>query len=522
MRAFCNSLSRKKPESAFDTHLTSLKPSLSFLSIVLYGVAGVVGAGIFSSPGEIIGQYTGPSVAISFLLAAMACAISGVCYADFAAKYPAAGGSYAYVYTSLGEFAAFIAGIGNTFEYAFAGAAVARGWSGYLRNAIPALKYFSFEQSKNDDKRVARYIEPDLFAPILCILVVSVCLLGVKQSSRLSAILTVINVSAIFFIVGVGSFYVSAENYTPFFPTEASGIFRGATSAFFAFIAWDSVCVLSEEVKEPRKTIPRAIFVVIGLVALLYASLVTVLAGMKPASEIGSYTPFSDAFPIGHFARPFLSVVIILCATNSTYASAQGQPRVWLGMARDGLLPKKFQEVNAAGTPVFSLLCTGALMTATSAVFNFSTLGEATTAVVLIVQALVSFGCLVSRLRDRKLSPTRRNAAYVLTGLGSLAVTLAAGFFERSGDKELVVNTSAMFWTVCVVLFSVSAAFGLLAVLATGTPSSIVPVCATLVNLFFVGMVGFVSLLQMLVILAVFSLIYFAYGMRHSKLGRSV
>ena len=509
------SISRKKPEPVIerstkespDSDLANTKPVISMAYIVLYGIAGVVGAGIFTSPGKIIKDLAGPATLISYVLAGLACALSGVCYADFAARYPAAGGSYVYVYTSLGEYAAFIAGVGNTFEYAFAGSAVARSWSNYLVSLAPFLKGAKFSSAKDS------VFAPDLFAPIVCILTSSVCLLGVKQSSKFSAALTTINIGVILFVIAVGAFYIDTSNYTPFFPSSPSGVFRGATSAFFSYIAWDSVCVLSEEVKEPRKTIPRAIFAVLAIVGALYCAFIFVLVGMKSAEEIDVDAPFANAFPDGHYAKLIVSILVLLCATNTTYASAQGQPRVWLGMARDGLLPKKFEITNErTGAPTFSIIVSGGLMALVAALFNFETIESATTGAVLLVQALVSVGCLLTRVKGRVRSQKGFKASILALALTTLCG--AACFQQTASDSSKTVSIS-----MCVLL-GVSVISSLSTIICAGgnVKQTLVPTLAILANFFFVGVQGFMALIQMIGILAGFSLVYIFYGRRHSKL----
>jgi len=515
-------LTRKKPAEGVNNEAKdatrgdgALKPVLSFMYVVLYGIAGMLGAGIFESPGEIINKLTGPAVIFSFLIAAIACALTGVCYADFAAKYPAAGGSYAYVYSALGEYFAFIAGIGNTFEYAIAGAAVARSWSSYLQALSKPLKDFEagfvryvlgYEPGKND------ILIPDIYAPIISVLMVGVCLLGVKQSSRLSSLLTVVNVSSIFFVIAVGAFYIDPVNYTKFPESVVSGVFQGSIKSIFSFIGWDTVCVLSEEVKEPRKTIPRAIFTVLAVTSVVYGVLLVVMSGMKPYFEIDEKAGFSNVFPEGHFARTMISVLVLMCATNTTYASVQGQPRIWLSMARDGLLPARFSQVNKSNTPAFAIVCTGILITAVSFLFNFSLISDVTTLAVLFVQGLVCLGCLIGRVPPQVYASKKTIIKTSLTLL-IFFVALGAAFYSTESDSfpRLFVILSSVLLGLCVLAAT-------LVVYVSETTATVVPVIALLANFFMVGGLGFLKLGVLLAIMAGLSVGYFAYGVRYSKL----
>lgn len=503
---------RKKPVDEVTCDKTSevkaaLKPSLSFKYVVLYGIAGVVGAGIFESPAKIIREQTGPAVVLSFIIAAIACAFTGICYADFAARYPSAGGSYAYIYSSLGEYCAFIAGVGNTFEYAFSGAAVARSWSGYLQAIFPSLVI-------SNTSTKGAIISPDLYAPLISFAMAAICLLGVKQSTKLSAILTITNISAIIFIICVGASYIDTANYQPFFPFPASGILRGSTDAVFSFIGWDAVCVLSEDVKEPKKTIPRAIFTVLGLASVLYCCLLAVLTGMKPYTEIAPVASLMSVFPQGHYAQYVISVLVLLCSTNTTYASTQGNPMIWYSMARDGLLPAKFTAVDKNNTPYFSIICTGILMVGISGLFNFDFIAGATTSAVLLVQGLVCLGCLLSRIDAQEYAANKDKIKMSLC-VNIIATIACAGFY---GEANSDPATASAFITVQWFLMTIAAVTGLLVVSWSKTYGVLIPLIALMANFFLVGVSGFWSLAQLIIILSSFSLFYLSYGLTHSKL----
>lgn len=509
---FIDAMLRKKPvddNSSSVEDKPALKPTLSFKYVVLYGIAGVVGAGIFESPAKIIREQTGPAVVLSFMIAAIACAFTGICYADFAAKHPSAGGSYAYIYSSLGEYCAFLAGVGNTFEYAFSGAAVARSWSGYLQALFPSLAIAQISMK-------GAIISPDIYAPMISLAMAAICLLGVKQSTKLSAILTVTNISAIIFIICVGASYIDTSNYTPFFPFPASGIFRGSTDAIFSFIGWDAVCVLSEDVKEPKKTIPRAIFTVLGLASVLYCCLLAVLTGMKPFTEIAPVASLISVFPQGHYAQYVISVLVLLCSTNTTYATTQGNPMIWYSMARDGLLPAKFRAVDKNNTPYFSVIGTGILMVCISGLFNFDFIAGATTSAVLLVQGLVCLGCLLGRVDSQDYAANKGSIKTCLA-INVFAIVACAGFYGETNDT-LDAATVLAFVYVQWFLVAVAAVTGLLVVCWSKTYGSLIPLIALMTNFFLVGISGFWALAQLAIILASFSLLYFSYGLTHSKL----
>ena len=510
------SLIRRKEPSEKKEGPGALSAKLSFIPVVLYCVGGVIGAGIFGTPGEIMRSHTGPAVVFSYIVAGLACGITASCYADFASRFPSAGGSYAYVYASLGEFCAWIAAIGNTFEYALSGAAVARLWSKSLIELVPFLAKLTFDFGKD------AVFAPDLFAPLICFLMMCVCLLGVQTSTKFSAGLTVLNVSIIAFILIYGGVKkVEAKNYDGIFAVSLANIFRGASTAVFSFIGWDSGCVLSEEVQNPTKTIPKVLYTALSILTVIFSAMVFVLSGMVTKDSVSRETAFMTAFNGDTFARTLIGVVILLCCTNGTYACTQAQPRVWLSVARDGLLPKKFYFLSEdTATPKFSIIITGLLMITVSCLFDFKLVEAATTASFLLVQALVCLGCLVMRGEqmgghgNKKVAISRWLA--ILAGICSL---IGAAFFVVTGDNsdEQWKNTCS---TAMLPFFILAA----LAAFVSGIVSPakkrdvIIPLIALLVNFFLVGIAGFLQLGILVGIVAAFSIIYFTYGIRHSTL----
>jgi basic amino acid/polyamine antiporter, APA family len=526
MSKLISALTRVKEDYASEkeggSNLT--KPPMSFIKLTLYGIGGVVGAGVFTSPGSILNSTDcGSGIILSFLVAGLVCAITGICYADYAARMPSAGGSYSYVYSTLGEFCAWLAAIGNTFEYAFAAAAVARSFSRY------AISFWQILAGSKDilpkdvaDNSKPKWFEIDYIAPVLTIATTLLCLLGLRNSSRIAAVLTVANVGSILLIIFFGLFTgFKGSNFTNGFKqTGFSKIMNGASLATFCFIAWDSACVFSEDVRNPKKVIPRAIFTTVGVVGSLFMLMIAVLCGMLDVTNVSNKTalkesPFLLAFAEYKAVQYCILVVILLCSINVVFACTQGQPKIWLGIARDGLLPKRFAFVDEESTPKFSIIITGILTTITCAFINFDVIADATAIAVLLVQGLVSTGCFIER--NKRVNGKTESVTKAMVCICIVTSTLAAAFLQladKSADHEVSYKIAAYSF------LGISGLAGIGAV-ATTTPQGIMPALAMFLNFFLVGYTGFVVMGQLAAIIAVFSALYFGYGMQNSVLAKN-
>jgi APA family basic amino acid/polyamine antiporter len=209
-------------------------------------------------------------------------------------------------------------------------------------------------------------------------------------------------------------------------------------------------------------------------------------------------------FPEGHFAQYVISVLVLLCSTNSTYATTQGNPMIWYSMARDGLLPARFSAVDKNNTPQFSIICTGALMTCISGLFDFNVIAGATTSAVLLVQGLVCVGCLLDKLNSQN---EYRVRIKVCLTMNIFATVACAGFYGENSNT-----------TVQWFLAAIAAVSALFVISWSKTYSGLVPLISATINFFLVGVSGFWALAQLCIIFAAFSVLYFSYGVSHSKL----
>lgn len=344
----------------------TLKRHLGATSLVLFGVGVLIGAGIFSLTGMAAGQYAGPGIILSFVISAVACALAGLCYAEFASMVPVAGSAYTYAYTTLGEFFAWIIGWDLVLEYAAGAATVATSWSAYLMKfcqqvGIPlapqwAASPFSVMPLADGTQVHGIFNVPAAFIVALMSLVL---IKGIRESAMLNGVLVALKVFVIVSFIGLGWSYINPANHQPFIPPNTgefghfgwSGVFRGAAVIFFAYIGFDAVSTAAQEAKNPRRDMPIGILGSLVVCTLLYCTFAYVLTGLanyKEFSGLSGLAPVSVA--IAHTPYKFFTLLVevaILAGFSSVIMILLlGQSRVFFSMSKDGLLPSVFSEVH--------------------------------------------------------------------------------------------------------------------------------------------------------------------------------
>ncbi|OBH01075.1 MULTISPECIES: amino acid permease [unclassified Mycobacterium] len=399
---------------------TRLRRELTWWDLVVFGVAVVIGAGIFTVTASTTGDITGPAIWISFVIAAITCALAALCYAEFASTLPVAGSAYTFSYATFGEFLAWIIGWNLLLELAIGAAVVSKGWSSYLGNV------FGFAGGTAQIGSV----QLDWGALLIVAAVATLIALGTKLSSRFSAVITGIKVSVVVLVVIVGAFYIKGSNYSPFIPRpesgrEASGInqsvlslltgaqgshyglygvLAGASIVFFAFIGFDIVATMAEETKRPQRDVPRGILVSLAIVTLLYVAVAVVLSGMVSYTQLKTLPGHKPANLATAFAANgigWASKIIAIGAlaglTTVVMVLMLGQCRVLFAMARDGLLPRPLAKTGSRGTPVRITVLVALVVAATASVFPIAKLEEMVNVGTLFAFVLVSAGVMVLR-----------------------------------------------------------------------------------------------------------------------------
>lgn len=408
-----------------DEPSTRLRKELTWWDLTVFGVSVVVGAGIFTVTATTFGNITGPALSVSFIMAAITCALAALCYAEFASTLPVAGSAYTFSYATFGEFVAWIIGWDLILEFAVGAAVVAKGWSSYLGTVFGfgggtvSLGGFEFD-----------------WGALLIIGVVTALLaVGTKVSSHFSAIITAIKVSVVLLVVVVGAFYIEPENFSPFIPpTETGkgaagtgidqsvfslltggggshygwyGVLAGASIVFFAFIGFDVVATTAEETKNPQRDVPRGILASLAIVTVLYVAVSIVLSGMVSYTELadngpnnpGGHANLATAFSLNgvNWAAKIISIGALAGLTTVVMVLVLGLSRVMFAMARDGLLPRGLAMTNERDAPVRITTVVGLLIAIAATAFPMSKLEEMVNVGTLFAFVLVSAGVIILR-----------------------------------------------------------------------------------------------------------------------------
>jgi len=394
----------------------TLKRTLGRLNLITLGIGAIIGAGIFVLTCEVAANYSGPAIVISFLIAALACACAGLCYAELASMIPIAGSAYTYTYATIGEFFAWIIGWDLIIEYLFAASTVSVGWSGYV---VSLLKNFNITLSPAltsapvaYDGDLHQFILTDGLMNLPAMLIVgaitALLILGVHESAKFNNVIVAIKTTVIvvFIIAGIG--YMNTDNWFPFIPENTgefghygwSGIFRGAAVIFFAYIGFDAVSTAAQEAKNPQKDLPWGILGSLIVCTFLYILVALVLTGLVPFPNLGVPDPI--ALGVDAIGWKWLSWLIkagaIAGLTSVILVMLLGQPRIFFTMSKDGLLPPAFGKVHHKyGTPYISTIITGLFAMLLAGLFPIGVLSKLVSLGTLLAFAMVCLAILVLR-----------------------------------------------------------------------------------------------------------------------------
>ena len=432
-------LFRKKIFGEKKDSSSGLIRALGLWDIVFFGLAAIIGAGSFSSLGEAIFR-GGPGVITLYIICGIACGFTAMSYAEFATRIPTAGSAYTYAYASFGEIIAWIIGWALIMEYSFGNIYVAFSWSDYFTSFIERIGFdipdyltTSYTEAKkaflagseNKELITAWKTAPivagikfivDIPALIINALITWLVYIGIKESRNFNNILVIMKLAVIMLIIAVGVFYINSDNWVPtnnegvktFMPNGFAGVMAAVSGVFFAYIGFDALSVLSEETKEPEKTLPKGMILSLVLSTAIYMVLTLVLTGIVDYRKFeGIGDPLSFIFAPQNGNIPWMefvvSVTAIIAITTVLLVFQMGQPRIWMSMSRDGLLPKKFSEVHPKyKTPSFATIITGVAVglpiffTDKSFILDFTSIGT------IFAFVLVNGGILLMPAREKK------------------------------------------------------------------------------------------------------------------------
>ncbi len=416
-------LFRRKPldillAEASDTE-KGLKKTLTARSLVALGIGAIIGAGLFSITGLAAANHAGPSITISFIIAAVGCAFAGLCYAEFSSMIPIAGSAYTYSFATMGEFIAWIIGWDLVLEYAVGAATVSISWSRYL---VKFLDYYNIHLNHSFISAPSEGGIMNVPAVFIVMLMSLLLMRGTKESAFVNGIIVILKVAIVLIFIALGWQYVNPDNLTPYIPENTgtfgefgfSGIIRSAAIVFFAYIGFDAVSTAAQEAKNPGKDMPIGILVSLAICTVLYILFAHVMTGVANYQLFGGQDGIAPvAIAIDNMGSvgadgtvtpdfPWLNKAIIL-AILAGYASVimvmlMGQSRVFFSMSRDGLVPKVFSEVHSKyRTPARNNFMFMLLVSVFAAFIPANVVGEMTSIGTLFAFILVCIGVIVMR-----------------------------------------------------------------------------------------------------------------------------
>jgi APA family basic amino acid/polyamine antiporter len=451
------SLFRRKDIAGLQSEVAtdhSLKRALGPVNLVFLGIGAIIGAGIFVLTGQAAAAYAGPAIVWSFVLAGGACALAGLCYAEFSAMIPVAGSAYTYGYATLGELIAWIIGWDLILEYLFAASTVAVGWSGYVvsflkdvginipaqftsapyvHTVVPDAQWWNVWQLFTEGWSSTGAVL-NLPAMFIVAFITILLIIGISESATFNNAIVVIKVTVVLLFIAFGLAYINRDNWVPFIPPQegpgkygVSGILRGAAVIFFAYIGFDAVSTAAQEAKKPQRDMPIGILGSLAICTVLYIAVSLVLTGIVKYTQLAVPDPIAvgvnAAGPALAWLRPIVKIGAIAGLTSVILVMLLGQPRIFYTMSKDGLLPPVFAAVHPKfRTPWLASLVTGAFAMAMAGLLPIGLLGELVSIGTLLAFAIVCAGVLVLRYTDpERPRPFRTPWVPVVPTLGILA-----------------------------------------------------------------------------------------------------
>jgi basic amino acid/polyamine antiporter, APA family len=437
-----------------------LRRVLGPVSLTSLGVGAIIGTGIFVLTGVAAHDKTGPALMLSFVFAGIACIFAALCYAEFASMVPVAGSAYTYAYATMGELFAWIIGWDLILEYAVASSTVAHGWSHYFQALLDQFNIhlpmvvtnapFDYDPATGHLAMTGTWL--DLPAIVITAIITVILVIGIRESAGFNAGMVIVKLAIVFFVIAVGAFYVNPANWRPFAPFgftgiaffgktifgqtgmggEPLGMMAGAAVIFFAYIGFDSISTHSEEARNPKRDVPIGIITSLLLCTVLYIAVAAVITGMVPYNQINIDAPVSDAFRQAGlpWARFLISIGAITGITSVLLVMMLSQPRVFLAMARDGLLPTSFFGAvhDRFRTPWKSTILTGIFVATLAALIPLRILADLVNIGTLLAFVMVCGAVLIMR-RTNPNAPRPFRAPFVpLTPILGIALCLLLMF----------------------------------------------------------------------------------------------
>ncbi|MEZ5463096.1 amino acid permease [Dokdonella sp.] len=405
-------LATKHPHAAHtDAEGLSLVKTLGPWGLTALGIGAVIGGGIFVITGVAAAEHAGPAIILSFIFAAICCTFCALAYAEFAAMVPVSGSAYSYAYATLGEMAAWFIGWMLVLEYGVSASAVAVSWTGYFLSFLSHFDIYvpaALASAPLDDKLNPTGAIANIPAAILVLLLTWLCYVGIRKSSGVNMAMVILKVALIVLVIVWGGFYVDTSNWHPFIPENVApgkygweGVLRGASMVFFAYIGFEAVSVAAQESHNPKRDMPIGMLASLAICTVLYIGMALVMTGLTPFHLLGTDEPVVTAVashPELSSLRVLVEIGAILGLASVVLVMVIAQPRIFMIMGRDGLLPPVFTKIHPNyRTPHINTVITGVSIAFLAAVFPLDVLGDLTSMGTLIAFAAVCAGVMILR-----------------------------------------------------------------------------------------------------------------------------
>ncbi|AUX19430.1 amino acid transporter [Flavobacterium columnare] len=539
-----------------DGEHSGLNKVLTVKDLTFFGIAAIIGGGTFSAIGNAcFSNGTGPGVILLYIICAIACGFTAMCYAEFASRVPVSGSAYTYAYVSFGELFAWIIGWALLMEYSIGNIYIAFSWSGYFTNLLESFglhlpewltinyksAHVAFLENKTGEGYLAWQNAPeiaglkiifDMPAVLINVLITYLIYRGTSESKNVSNFMVYLKLVVIVLVIAVGAFYIDIDNWTPFMPNGFKGVMAGVSAVFFAYIGFDAVSTLAEESKNPQHDLPRGMIYSLVVCTIVYIILALVLTGMVKYDLLGVSDPLAEIFALKGIKWMLfigLSIAAVAAMTSVMLVFQMGQPRIWMTMSRDGLMPKQFASIHPKHkTPGFATIVTGIVVglpiffTDENFVLDFTSIGT------LFAFVLVCGGVLMLAPHNEKEAnnPTKGkfripyiNSKWifpiiVVLSLGTINFLLPDYFSTTFSLNETNLTTNLPF--IVFFIFTL-----------------VMAVLSFLKNLSLIPLLGLISCCYLLTGMAVSNwkwfgvwlliglVIYFSYGFKNSKLNKN-
>lgn len=554
-----NSLFRKKSLSTIledsqagldDGHggKQGLNKILGVRDLTSMGIAAVIGAGIFSTIGQ-AAYNGGPGVVFLFIITGVTCGFTALCYAEFASRVPVAGSAYTYSYVTFGELVAWVIGWALILEYGIGNVVVSISWSSYFVNLLegvglhlpewlatdPSTAHKAFVSAQSagaptDDLTWAKapviggyHIICNLPAFIIIVLVTALAYVGIKESRSSANFMVGLKLVVLAILVAIGVFYIDTDNWDPLMPNGITGIMKGVSAVFFAYIGFDAISTTAEECANPQRDLPRGMIYSLIICTVIYVVVTLVITGMVSYSEFNNVAdPLAFVFEKINLSKVgfFISISAVIAATSVLLVFQIGQPRIWMSMSRDGLMPKRFGKIHPKfQTPGFSTIVTGIIVAIPSLFIESAIMTDLTSIGTLFAFVLVCAGVLVlprqAKSASKKFNLPYINGQWIMPVLFLIFIYF---FFDRLTDSvtNLFHETQQqILFFLFVIIFAVITVFSFIKKL------SIIPVLGMVCCLYLMIEIPTSSWIVFFGWMVFGLVLYFCYGYWKSKLAKA-